>query len=443
MINLHKIKLIISREYLSRVQKKSFWVGTFLGPLAMAMLIVIPVLLTQYSDAEKQNIAVYDETGKFGYAFVSNEDITYRLITSRVEADELKTGLPKTDFFGLLTISDSINPKPVLISTEQPSFRLTNEIEKNLEEKIHDDKLKAAGIAQSALDSLVTNISLKTTVWKDGKEEQTSTPIMMAISFIGAIIIYMFTFIYGAQVMRGVIEEKTNRIIEVMISSVRPFELMMGKVLGIALVAITQFTLWIVLSTAVVLVAQTLLLGSGNDITATQQLTNGMNEQVVDEAMGAAKGGEIFEILESISNVPWGTLLSAFLFYFISGYLLYASLFAAIGAAVDNETDTQQFMLPITIPLILAFVMAQTIIENPDGPMAFWLSVIPFTSPIIMLVRLPFGVPGWELAVSMAVLLVTFVLSTWFAAKIYRVGILMYGKKPSYAELWKWFRYKG
>src|ERR1035437_6988260 len=267
----------------------------------------------------------------------------------------------------------------------------------------------------------------------------------MAIGFGAGILIYLFIFLYGVQVMRGVIEEKTSRIVEVIISSVKPFQLMMGKIVGIAMVGLTQFVLWVTLTTILYGIGQATFLKDFSDIknSALQQnVIPSMPNQVKIQQQNI-NYSEAGEMIRGLQNINFVQILFAFLFYFLGGYLLYSALFAAVGSAVDSESDTQQFMMPITIPLVISFVAAQFIMQNPEGPLAFWLSIIPFTSPVVMMVRLPFGVPLWEFALSMALLVITFIFMTWLAGKIYRTGILMYGKKVSYKELWKWLRYSG
>jgi ABC-2 type transport system permease protein len=273
----------------------------------------------------------------------------------------------------------------------------------------------------------------------------------MVVGYVGSIMIYMFIFLFGAQVMRGVIEEKTSRIIEVIISSVKPFQLMMGKIIGVALVGLTQFLLWIAFTFIIITAVQTAFPQQFKKTQTKEASITGKSVALPNETAPTAPNtitadtgnDDMNEIFEAFSSINLPVMIMAFLFYFLFGYLLYAALFAAIGAAVDNETDTQQFMLPITVPLILSLVVAQTVIQNPESPLAFWLSMIPLTSPVIMMVRIPFGVPTWEIALSAGLLILGFLGTTWLAAKIYRTGILMYGKKSNYRELWKWIRYKG
>jgi ABC-2 type transport system permease protein len=262
------------------------------------------------------------------------------------------------------------------------------------------------------------------------------------VGYVSALLIYLFIFLYGVQVMRGVIEEKTNRIIEVVISSVKPFELMMGKILGIAFVGLTQFLLWVALSAAVSVAVTNVVLPRLEKPATEKQLMEKVDSSSEQAEKIKKDSGKLGKLVNALSTVNTPLILACFLFYFIGGYLLYSSLFAAIGAAVDNETDTQQFMMPVTIPLVMSFVVAQVILAHPESQMALWMSIIPFTSPIIMMVRLPFNPPAWQIALSMAMLILGFLGTTWLASRIYRVGILMYGKKVTYKELSKWLFYK-
>jgi ABC-2 type transport system permease protein len=261
---------------------------------------------------------------------------------------------------------------------------------------------------------------------------------------------YMLVFIFGAQVMRGVIEEKTSRVVEVIISSVKPVQLMMGKIIGIALVGLTQFFIWIMLTLGIVTVLKTTILQKTNLTEITQAAPQNMMTADKGSTAGAGQSAEVSpqlaefsKMFDSAMNQPWGLIIISFIFYFATGYLLYASVFAAIGSAVDNETETQQFMLPVTIPIILGLMVAMGTMQNPESPLSFWCSMIPLTSPIVMMARIPFGVPYWQIAVSMALMLITFAFFVWMAAKVYRTGILMYGKKTSWKEMWKWLRYSG
>ncbi len=298
------------------------------------------------------------------------------------------------------------------------------------------------------LRSIKTSVDINTLkIGEDGKESKSYTEINMVLGMFSGILIYFFIFMFGSQVMRGVIEEKTSRIVEVIISSVKPFQLMMGKIIGVGLVGLTQFLLWVVLTFAIVTIVTSTMSPKAAGKSATEQLIK--QNQTINPGMAEAipvqsKSGtdEMGGVMEAINSVNFPVMIGSFLFFFLFGYLLYAALFAAIGGAVDSEADTQQFMLPITIPLILSIVMAQFIIRDPDGPVSFWFSIFPLTSPVVMMIRIPFGVPYLEVILSMVLLLFGFLATTWLAAKIYRTGILMYGKKVNYKELWKWVRYK-
>jgi ABC-2 type transport system permease protein len=300
------------------------------------------------------------------------------------------------------------------------------------------------------MKNIETNVSVQTIkIDSSGAVKKTSTGIAMALAYLSAFIMYMMVFIFGAQVMRGVIEEKTSRVVEVIISSVKPIQLMMGKIVGIALVGLTQFLIWIFLTMVAVTVLKTTILQKTNQAEITQSVPQNfmsVDQQsvgVTQTADVSPKFAEFSRMFDSAMNQPWGLIIICFIFYFITGYLLYASVFAAIGSAVDNETETQQFMLPVTIPIILGLMVAMGTMQNPESSLSFWFSMIPLTSPIVMMARIPFGVPYWQIAISMAIMLVTFLGFVWMAAKVYRTGILMYGKKTSWKEIWKWLRYSG
>ncbi|MCB2222244.1 MAG: ABC transporter permease [Bacteroidetes bacterium] len=451
---MEKVKLIILREYLTRVRKKSFIIMTILGPLLMAALFVVPVFLAQL-EGDTKTIAIVDETGLFAPSFKNSENLNFISLDENV--DSLKLQLDERNLYALLHIplTELTVPNTAkLYSNGQPNIIVTGYVRETMRKEIEALKLSASGIDPEVLRSIKSSVNLLTIrVNEGGKEENSSTELAMAVGYIGGILIYIFIFMYGAQVMRGVIEEKTSRIIEVIVSSVKPFQLMMGKIIGVALVGLTQFVLWVILT--LVIVTSVLSIFSG-DIQSYQSSQLQVNKDPimlyepdgssVDQPDANQNQGEINEaviaIFDRINSIPFQVIIPLFLFYFIGGYLLYGALFAAIGSAVDNETDTQQFMLPVTVPLILSIIVAQFIMFNPDGPLAFWLSIFPFTSPVIMMVRLPFEVPYWDVVLSMALLVIGFLFTTWLAAKIYRTGILMYGKKINYKELWKWIRYK-
>jgi len=438
---MNKILLIIKREYLSRVRKKSFIIMTILGPILMAGLILAPILLMDSSDEEKKEIWVCDENNLFesqfkdidgtDYKFFKNDlfQVKDRFITSDVDA---LVYIPKFENQNIDLLESSVKiyvHKPMSLSNQ-------NQISSNIETVIESIKLKQVGLTRDIIDRTRSNVNLNIIILgESGSEKTSSTEASMGVSMFGGFLIYIFIFLYGAMVMRGVMEEKTSRIVEIIISSVKPIQLMMGKIIGIALVGFTQFVLWVSLTFVISSVATALLVNPA-DINPID-MANGSNTLIQESDMNQDGLTSVFEQLESI-NITF--LLAMFLFYFIGGYLMYGALFAAVGSAVDSETDSQQFMLPITIPLIFSFIALQTILENPDSSVAFWCSIIPFTSPIVMMGRLPFDPPLWEVGLSMLLLIVGFILTSWLAGRIYRVGILMYGQKVNYKILWKWIK---
>ncbi len=396
---------------------------TILGPLLMGALMVIPAYLTLNSQTERL-IAISDKNYDISTKLKDSEFLHFTIIPDS-ESELLRKDFSESPYYALLTLE---NDSFILYSNQQISLNVSAEIKNQLEEIIEKEKFKEVGIDLNILEEIKTSINIITKIiTEDGKSSSSKTELIMIIGSISGILIYIFIFMYGTMVMRGVIEEKTNRIIEVIISSIKPFQLMMGKIIGVAMVGLTQFILWIILTMILLSVAELFFMDANS-------ITNGLNNQ--------EKSLMITEITNLTNNINLIQILFSFLFYFLAGYLLYSSLFAAVGSAVDAEADTQQFILPVTIPLILAFILIQPIMDNPDGNLSFWMSIIPFTSPIVMMVRLPFGVPIWEILLSMFILIITFILTTWIAAKIYRVGILMYGKKATYKELLKWISYK-
>tara|TARA_B110001450_G_scaffold39135_1_gene34936 strand:+ start:728 stop:1993 length:1266 start_codon:yes stop_codon:yes gene_type:complete len=421
---MNKIFLIIKREYLVRVKKKSFIIMTILAPLLMAALIVAPVFLADQGQ-EKRLIAVTEIESSYAKEILDSENIHFTII-SKEEAELIKNNISESPYYAILDIKDT---NFTLYGSQQIGLNVRNSIENQIETIIERNNLKQAGIDIDILEKAKTNINIKTKIIdNEGKTTASNAEASIGIGFITGILIYMFIFMYGTMVMRGVIEEKTNRIVEIIISSVKPFELMMGKILGVALVGLTQFFLWILLTIAISAIAEFMFI----DTTELAKDVNSIDQSVILSEFSKLTGG-----------IDLVKIFISFIFFFLFGYLMYSSLFAAVGSAVDAEADTQQFVLPITIPLILAFILIQPVMDNPDGILAFWLSIIPLTSPVIMMVRLPFGVENWQLVLSMVLLVCGFILTTSLAAKIYRTGILMYGKKISYKELWKWLSYKG
>lgn len=435
---MNKIGIIIRREYTTRVAKKSFIIMTFLSPLLFAALIMVPLWLSGIKDNESKKIAVVDFTNEYGKVLKSDKQYVFVPVQERVQ--NIGNSQLKKDYYAVLLIKGDLvkdSTAATLYSEKQVGIELESTVSRQLSEYVENKKLDAYHVAniKQMVEKARTKIDVATIKLDEkGNSKVTSSIVATIIGGLSTFLIYMFIFMYGVQVMRGVVEEKTNRIVEVIISSVKPFELMMGKIIGIALVGLTQFLLWIILTLIISNIAGFALFGTSiSNLQAGAQL-QGASTSGAQQAMMT-----VFQGLQGINLVE---IVSYFIFYFLGGYLLYASLFAAVGSAVDNETDTQQFMMPITIPILFAFYAAIYSIENPDGPLAFWCSLIPFTSPIVMMVRLPFDVPLWEKLLSVGLLVITFIGTTWLAGKIYRTGILMYGKKPSWKEMWKWLRYK-
>lgn len=440
---MNKLGIIIKREYLTRVKNKSFLIITFLGPIFFVALMIAPALLALNSDKmeSKKAIAVLDETGWFDQKFDNTETNTFVYHDENENIDSLKKLVFEDIYDAILYIPGTSLNVPVnakLYSDKQISMTLSSYIENTMKKEVEHKKLLASGIDPDIVKSANTNINV-TNIRMDSenKEETRYTELESIIGFVLAFVIYFSIFLFSSQVLRSVIVEKTNRIVEVIISSVKPFELMMGKIIGNALVGLTQFTAWIVLTLAIYFFASGIILGP--------ELTSATGTVMTEEISNLAETTEaqdiMLEAVNMIQTINFSAILWSFLFYFLFGFLLYAALFAAIGGMVDNETDSNQFITILTIPLILAIICSPAMMENPESGLTLWLSMIPFTSPIAMMIRIPFGVPYMQLGISIILLILTFVLMTWIAAKIYRTGILMYGKKPTWKEIWKWLRY--
>ena len=400
---------------------------TLLTPLFMIGIFVVPTLLANNNE-EQSSVVIIDDNNFSELEFVSTKSIKYIELeeshfeqnkSSLIDAFDFVLHIPKVD--SLPQIENSIE----VYSENQMSLSIKLNIENELDKQLTNIYLVKNGIDLDKIKNSESKTSLKTFVVDDeGQNTAGNSEASFGIGLVGGFLIYIFIFMYGTMVMRSVIEEKTNRIVEIIISSVKPFELMFGKIISVALVGLSQFVMWIILGSVFLFIA------------------NGLLSTEVDITNLSANEGVVSEMNASLMALPIKTLLITFLIYFLGGYLLYGSLFAAIGSASDQETDSQQFIVPITIPLILSFILVQVIIDNPYSGLAYWLSMIPFTSPIIMIARIPFGVPIHELILSITLLILGFLFTTWLAGKIYRVGILMYGKKISYKELWKWLKYK-
>ena len=456
---MNKISIIIKREYVTRVRKKSFIIMTLLAPVLFGALILFQVLTMTSQDKNFKKIAVIeDNTDLFKNAIQNTKDAEF-VYLENTKLDDLKKTFIQSGYYGILYISPEIIRTPnaiELISKNQPPIGLLDHIESSMEKEIERQKLLAYKIdnLEEIMKNIKTNVSVQTIKIDDsGVVKETSTGIAMALAYIGGFLMYMLVFLFGVQVMRGVIEEKTNRVVEVIISSVRPIQLMMGKIIGIALVGLTQFMIWVLLTIGIATFISSSISSKDSVQKITQNVSQNMmsnnvpqvsaDKQDVKSSMNFSP--EFKKLFSSAMNQPWGLIIISFIFYFITGYLLYASVFAAIGSAVDNETETQQFMLPVTIPIILGLFVAMGTMQNPESSLSFWFSLIPLTSPIVMMARIPFMGPDqyWQIAVSMVIMIITFLAFVWMAAKIYRTGILMYGKKTSWKEMLKWLRYSG
>lgn len=435
-----KIGIIIEREYLTRVRKRSFILITFLAPLFFAALMFLPIILMRHQEKfdGKRVIAVCDETTLF-YGKLGNTDINTFLYIDN-DIDDAKSLVKEGLYDGVLYIpatSLSVPTSAEIYSMKQLPMSLTSHIRSQMKQVVEHQKLLASGIDPAIVKASATSINLQSIKMseKDG-EQKSFGEFELILGLFLALVIYVVIFIFGSQVMRGVIEEKTNRIVEVIISSVKPFELMMGKIIGVALVGLTQFLLWGVFTLAIYSVASAFL--PTQDVFSAGTV---MTEQIAEASATAEGSGMLQEVFEVIDSINFKDILWCFLFYFIGGYFLYSAMFAAVGAAVDNETDTQQFATPISLILVLPMVCSSIIANAPDSSIALWLSMIPFTAPVGMMLRIPFGVPIWQIAVSVTLLFATFILFTWLASKVYRTGILMYGKKVSWKEIFKWIKY--
>ncbi|MBB3123675.1 MULTISPECIES: ABC transporter permease [Mesoflavibacter] len=437
---MNHLPLIIKREYLNKVKNKAFLIMTILSPLIFIALIAVVAYLSQLNNDSQRQISVLDESGYLTGVFKDSESIKYNILTDK-NLENAKQIVKEADNYGLLhikkmnSLSEAKNSVE-FYSEETPSLSLISDLEKLIEIELTHKNLAEKNIDTKLIDDSKINIDITQENFSGEKTSKFDSVVKLAFGGAAGYLLFMFIIIYGNMIMRSVIEEKTSRIIEVIISSVKPIQLMLGKIIGTSLAGITQFVIWLILGGVLMVVVTAIF---GIDMTQIQSPQQQMMQQAMTDPDAAEKAQIIFS---AFFNLPLANLIIAFLLFFISGYLLYSSLYAAIGAAVDNETDTQQFMLPILMPLILAvYVGMFTVIEDPHGTVSTVFSFIPFTSPVVMLMRIPFGVPLWQQIVSLLLLVGTFLFTVWFAAKIYRVGILMYGKKPSYKELIKWIKY--
>lgn len=442
---MSQIILVAKREFLTQVRNKTFIVMTFLSPLIiLAIGGIIAWMVSANSD--QKSIAVVDQSNEFITSLVSNDNVIYNFYPAK-DIQGIKDTLVDSKYLNALLIIPKFNKTDFkdlqngieLVTNGNVGVTFKENLESKINKRIEEIKMENEGVSKAQLDQLKSNISIKTFNLKDSKngdQEENSDYVKLAIAMFLAYIIFMFIMIYGVKIMRSVVEEKNNRVVEIIISSVKPFNLMMGKILGTTFVALTQFIIWIVMGLAMVIGGSVFLHSKVKmpvDLSSVQaQQSLAQNPEWMSKTQG------IFDALLSL-NYPFIIIL--FLIYFFIGYLFYSSIFAAIGSAVDNESDTQQFTFYPIFPMIIAMYGSMTALDNPDGPVAFWLSMIPLTSPISMVIRLPFGVEWWEILVSLTLLIGTMLLMVYLASKIYRVGILMYGKKASLKEMWKWMRY--
>ena len=435
------ISLIIKREFIAKVRNKSFVVMTFLSPLLFVGIAGFVAYLSSMK-AETKRIAIHDESGLFVNEFVAqnNKDSEYRYVDlSAIDVQALKDSITKEDFEALLYVPKTSTNKDLenkiqLISNNSPSIIFIEKAQGIIADKLTKDNLEMAHLDTLAIKNAKAEVVLNLSKASGEESIRGLNEIKIAIGGAFGYLIMMFIIIYGNMVMRSVIEEKTNRIVEIIISSVKPFQLMMGKIIGTSLAGLLQFLIWTVIGLLLMFAASAFF---GVNIGPTSRVSPEMMHVAQQEFSGTAQ-----MYIKELWNLPIASILISFVVYFIGGYFLYSSFYAAIGAAVDNQTDSQQFLLPIIMPLMLSvYIGFFTVINDPHGTIAVVFSMIPLTSPIVMLMRIPFGVPWWQIAISVSLLFATFFGVVWFAAKIYRVGILMYGKKPSWKELYKWLKY--
>ena len=456
-MNFRNIGLVIGREYNTRVRKKSFLILTFVVPVLFAVLAFLPTIIMMNNKEETREVAVVDKSG-IAMPFLTNSDAANYYDFSNSDPDSLKAELENMNKDILVVISPLDSTRSVSVQTfsKKPAgVDFSESLSRRVSNAVEDYRINSYDI--QGLDEIMSevraNIKVQEyTLGDNGKETVSESGIYMIVSMVLGMLIYMFVAMFSGMVMSSVIEEKSSRVVEVLVSSVKSIDLMFGKIIGVALVALTQFALWILLTAVILGVGGAAfggkILGKMADPAQQEQMMEmatggiGVHPDLTTVIANMDDSNSAKVILTTLGNIPWGTLLISFLIYFILGYLLYASLFAAVGSAVENEADSTQLQLPVTIPLLIGFFIALMAMRNPYSQVVWWGSMIPFTSPIVMLARIPYGVPTWELIVSIAVLLVTFALCAWASAKIYRAGILIFGKKSSWRDLWKWLKQK-
>lgn len=448
-MNTRIIGLVISREYLTRVKKKSFLILTFLAPILFGAMCILPSLIMVYSKEDGKKVAVVDNSGLVMPYLVDSETVDYEDCAGQ-SVEALKSGLGNNGYDAILSIS-ALNSQTRDVNAEVFSSKplgidMTETMSNRINKAVEDYRIASYGIEglESIMKEVKADVKLRSyTLDEEGKETVSESAVFMMVSMILGIIIYMFIAIFGGMVMSSVIEEKASRVVEVLISSVKATDLMFGKIIGIALVALTQFFLWIVLTFAIIagvgVISGGAILDSADPAAMVEM--SGMSAEQMETLTAAASEPEGMEVIFStLRSMPVAEILICFVIFFVFGYMLYASLFSAIGSGAESEGDTQQLQIPITIPLLLGFFIAIYAFKAPDSSLVLWGSMIPFTSPIVMLARLPFGVPIWQILLSVVLLVATTGVLAWASAKIYRVGILMFGKKTTWKDLWKWFK---
>ena len=443
---MRKILTIIEREYLTRVKNKSFIIMSLLGPILFAGLLIAPTLLMNANNTEIKIVQVVDSTHVFRNQLPETDYIKFVYMPD-ANLQKYKSEFSQSGFYALLYISHNVvnsDNSVYLYSDRTANLDLRMHISNSIEKRLENEKLRACGVDPGILSAVKTRININTIkLTDDGHEERDNTTLKMVLSFLMGVLIYMSIFLSGNAVMRGVIEEKTNRIVEVIVSSVKPVQLMAGKIIGVGLVTLTQFALWAVLTFSIYSAVAPMLMPdtAAIEAAAPQSLFSQGGSQLAQSQPDNTEMSQDFkEMFSTIDSINFPVIILSFIFFFLFGYLLYGALFAAVGAMVDNEADTQQFVLPLSAPLLLSIIALTGTISSPDSQLNFWLSIIPFTSPVTMLSRIPYGVPYSEIFLSALLLIATFVLCTLIAGKIYRTGILMYGKKPTMKELWRWIK---
>jgi ABC-2 type transport system permease protein len=453
---MNKIFIVAGREFFTRIQSRTFIVMSILGPLLFGLFVLVPVLMAKWNN-DSTTVWVHDPSGQLSDAFQDQNGLKFQVLPQGTLSNGVLVPADSANIRELLEDQDAgllhlqapdsnLNVEARYYSAQAAGLKITERIQSALNDRLYRLRMERQGLDPKVIESLRAEVQLQTSVWTDQGSEDSHTETAMLLGFGAALLMYMFIFMYGSMVMRGVIEEKASRVMELLVSTTKPFELMMGKILGIASVGLFQFVLWLLLGTAISTAIGAMGLGTAPGTASVASTTTG-TAPVPGTAPVAGTANSLpadaqADWMQILGQMPWETIIPFFLFYFLGGYLLYAALFAAVGSAVDSEGDSQQLMLPISLPIILSFVASQFVMQNPHGSLAFWMSMIPLTSPVVMVVRLPFGVPGWELALSMFLLVATFIVAVWLAGRIFRIGVLMYGQKVSFNLLRKWLFYR-